>query len=84
MIRPALLAEVTLALMTAIGIYACYRLAVPFLPALTWAIALTILFSPAQRWLARKVLRPSLAAFACVAFIGAIVVVPVSFVGQQL
>ena len=34
----------TLVLMaaTAVGIYLCYRLAVPFLPALAWALALAV------------------------------------------
>ena len=30
---------------TAIGIYLCYRLALPFLAALVWALALAVLFS---------------------------------------
>jgi predicted PurR-regulated permease PerM len=75
---------VVLTLITVFGLYLCYRLAVPFLPALTWALALAVLFAPVQRWFESKRLRPSLAAAACVTLIGVIVVVPVTFVSQQL
>ena len=36
---------------TAFGIYICYLLAAPFVPALAWALALAVLFTPLQRWL---------------------------------
>ncbi len=68
---------------TALGIYLCYRLALPFVPALAWALALAVLFAPLQRHLEAK-LRPNLAACVSVLLIGLIVVVPATFVGQQL
>lgn len=76
----------TLVLMvaTAAGVYLCYRLAVPFLPSLAWALGLAILFAPFQRWVELKIKPPSLAAFLSVLVIGLIVVVPVTFVVQQL
>ena len=76
----------TLVLMaaTAFGIYLCCRLAAPFLPALAWALALAVLFTPFQRWLESKIKRHSLAAVVCVIVIGLIVVVPATFVGQRL
>jgi len=76
----------TLVLMaaTALGIFLCYRLAAPFLPALAWALALAVLFAPLQRWLELKLKRPSLAAAISVLAIGLIVVVPATFVGQQI
>jgi predicted PurR-regulated permease PerM len=76
----------TLVLMgaTVVGIYLCYRLATPFLPALAWALALAVLFCPLQRWLESKLKRPSLAAVVSVLVVGLIVVVPVTFVGQRL
>jgi predicted PurR-regulated permease PerM len=40
-----------LALATGFGMYLCYLLATPFLPALTAALALAVLFTPFQRWL---------------------------------
>lgn len=69
---------------TAVGIYLCYLLAEPFLPALTWAIALSVLFAPFQRWLESKIRHPGLAAIIAVVVIAFIVVVPVLFVGQKL
>lgn len=76
----------TLVLMavSALGLYLCYRLAAPFLPALAWALALAVLFSPFQRWLESKLQRPSLAAGVSVLVIGLIVVVPATFVGHRL
>ncbi|MDZ4403602.1 AI-2E family transporter [Prosthecobacter sp.] len=76
----------TLVLMvaTAFGIYLCYRLAVPFLPPLAWALGLAVLFTPFQRWVESKLKHPRLAAFVSVLVIGVIVVVPLTFVGQRL
>lgn len=75
----------TLVLMsvTGLGIYLCYRLALPFVPALAWAVALAVLFAPLQRRLEAK-LRSGLAASVSLLLIGLIVVVPAAFVGQQL
>ena len=69
---------------TAFGIYLSYRLAVPFLPPLAWALGLSVLFTPFQRWVESKLKHPRLAAFVSVLVIGVIVVVPLTFVGQQL
>ncbi len=73
-----------LAVTTAFGIYLCYRMAVPFLAALVWAVALAVLFAPFQQWLETKFKHPSLAAGLSVLVIGLIVVVPATFVGQRL
>jgi predicted PurR-regulated permease PerM len=75
---------VVLAVAIAIGAYLCFRLAIPFLPALAWALALAVLFAPLQRWLEAKLRRPSLAAAVAVLLIGLIVLVPAVFVLQQL
>ena len=76
----------TLVLMvaTAFGAYVCYRLVVPFLPALAWALALAVLFTPLQRRLEATFKRPSLAALVSVLAIGVIVVGAATFVGQRL
>ncbi len=73
-----------LALATALGIYICFRIAAPFLPAVAWALALAVLFSPFQRWLEARIRHPSLAALVAVLVICVAVVVPATFVGQQL
>lgn len=76
----------TLVLMaaTVIGAYFCYRMAAPFLPAITGAFALAVLFSPMQAWLEQKLKNASLAAGVSVLAIALIVVVPATFVVQQL
>jgi predicted PurR-regulated permease PerM len=70
--------------MIALGIFLCYRLAVPFVSALVWALALAVAFAPFHRWLESKLKRRTLAAAACVLVVGLILVVPATFVGQQL
>jgi len=76
----------TLVLMaaTALGIFLCYRLAVPFLSSLAWALGLAILFTPFQRWVESKLKQPRLAAIISVLVIGLIVVVPMTLVVQRL
>jgi predicted PurR-regulated permease PerM len=69
---------------TAFGIYLCYRMALPFVPALTWALSLAVLFMPVHRWLESTVKQPNLAASVSVLGIGLIVVVPATFVAQRL
>jgi predicted PurR-regulated permease PerM len=73
-----------LLVVTGSGIYLCYRLAMPFLQALAWALALAVLFTPFQRWLESKFKRPGLSAGIAVLVVGLIVVVPAMFVGQRL
>ncbi|MCY7354302.1 MAG: AI-2E family transporter [Lysobacter sp.] len=66
------------------GLYLCYRLASPFLPALAWALALAVLFAPAQRWLEAKLKYPSVAATINVLIVAVIVVLPATFIGDRL
>jgi len=73
-----------LLLATAIGVFVCFRLAVPFLPALTWALVLAVLFAPFQGWLEGRVRQPSLAAMVAVLVIVLIVAVLATFVVQRL
>lgn len=69
---------------TVVGIYFCYRLAAPFFPAFTWALALAVLFAPLYRWLESKVKYPNLAATICVLVAALIVVVPATFVAERI
>ncbi len=73
-----------LLLLTALGVYLCYRMTLPFIAALAWALALAVLFAPMQRWLERKFQQATLAALTSVLVIALIVVVPAVMVGQQL
>lgn len=75
---------VALALLTALGIYLCYRLALPCMPSLVWASALALIFTPLQRWMERRVKRPNLAALLSLVVIGLLVVVPATWFAQKL
>lgn len=81
---PSHVQTVVVATATVLGIYLCYRLTVPFLPALAWAVAFAVLFMPLQRRLESLLTHPGLAAMVSVAVISLIVVVPVTFLGQRL
>ena len=76
----------TLVLMaaTALGVYLCYLLALPFLSPLVWALALAVVLTPFQRWVESKLKRPNLAAFISVLVIGLAVLGLATFVGQRL
>ena len=66
------------------GIYLCYRLTLPFLGALAWALALAVVFTPLQRWIESKMKRPNLAAFVSVLMIAVVVLGLTLFVGRRL
>lgn len=70
--------------LTVFGVFLCYRLTVPFLPALTWAVTLAVLFVPAHRWIEERLRRPNLAATLSVVIVAVIVVVPATFVTERL
>ncbi len=69
---------------TALGIYLCFRLAMPFIAAIAWALALAVLFSPFQSWLESKLKRPGLAAFVTSLVLALGVLLIATFVGQRL
>ena len=67
-----------------LGIYLSYRLAAPFLAALTWALGLAILVAPLHRWLESKIKLPNLVATISVLLVLIIVVVPAIFVADRI
>jgi len=69
---------------TIAGIYVCYRLTAPFLPALAWALMLAVLVAPLQRWTEARLKRPGLAATLCVVVTALIVVGPALLVAARL
>lgn len=73
-----------LMMVTVLGIYLCYKMALPFLAVVAWALTLAVLFMPLQNWLEAKLKRTGLAAFISIFLIGLIVVIPAIFVGQQM
>lgn len=69
---------------TILGLFVCYLLMVPFVPALTWAMALAVLFAPAHRWVEAHVKSNDLAAAISVVAIGLLVLVPITFLSSRL
>ncbi len=69
---------------TAFGLYLCYRLALPFLAALTWAIVLAIVLAPLHRRLQSRIRDTNLAALVLVAAAAIIVLTLLILVAQQL
>jgi predicted PurR-regulated permease PerM len=69
---------------TGLGIFLCYRLVLPFVTALAWALALAVVFAPFQGWVESKVKHPNLAALISVLVVGLGVFALASFVGQRL
>ncbi|AWI60485.1 AI-2E family transporter [Sinorhizobium fredii] len=68
----------------AAGIVVCYLLAVPFLPALTWALVLAIMFHPLHRRISKDLRYPDIAAAATVAIAAFVVAVPLTLVAERL
>ncbi|CAH2408831.1 AI-2E family transporter [Mesorhizobium escarrei] len=69
---------------TMIGLYVCYLLALPFLPALTWAMVLAIVLHPAHRRVEERLRNQNLAALISVSVAAVAVGLPLIFVAQQL
>ncbi len=71
-------------LATGVGIYVCYLLAVPFLPPLVWAVSLAVVFAPFQGRLEVRLRNHGVAALVAVVAIGCLLVIPATFIGQNL
>src|SRR5215472_6804414 len=56
--------------------YLCWRILLPFLPAVCWALALAIIAEPMRAWLSRKSVPPSVTAAIVVVLILAVVAGP--------
>jgi predicted PurR-regulated permease PerM len=69
---------------TLIGIYFCYRLALPFLAALTWALTITVLAGQLHRRFVRRIKWPRLAAGLSVAMLAVCVLLPLAFLAHHL
>jgi len=75
---------IALAVLAGVGIYLCYRLALPCIPSLIWAGALALVCAPLHRRIEARVRRPSLAAAVSLVIIGLLVVVPATWFAHKL
>lgn len=73
-----------LLLATALVCYLCYRIAAPFVPALTWALALTVIASPLHDRISRLTDRRTIAAGLTVLMVGVTLVAPAVFVVREI
>lgn len=73
-----------LMLATLVAFYLCYLLVRPFLPAVTWALAVAIAAYPIQRWLKLRIRNDGIAAGLTTVIIGVILMVPGYFLARQL
>lgn len=69
---------------TALAFYICYQLALPFLPAITWALALAVVAHPLHTGILRRIKRPNLAAGLAVFIVAVVIVTPGIFLAQRL
>ncbi|HEX5733580.1 MAG TPA: AI-2E family transporter [Blastocatellia bacterium] len=73
-----------LVIATALAFYLCYRLVLPFLPALAWALALAVVAHPLHEWIARRIHQANIAAGLSVIIVTIILVAPALFVTERL
>lgn len=69
---------------TILSFYLCYRLVLPFVPALAWALALAVVARPIHEWIAGRVRNPDVAAGLAVVVVALMILLPAFLVMQQL
>ncbi|HEY7517586.1 MAG TPA: AI-2E family transporter [Methylomirabilota bacterium] len=69
---------------TLLGVYLCYRLAQPFLPALAWGLALAVVAYPIHKAICRRIPHAAVAAALSVAAVAIVIIAPAAFVIHQL
>ena len=73
-----------LAALTVVLIGLCGLLAIPFLPAITWGVALAIIAWPIHRWIGQRIEQRAFASvLSCLAVV-MVILVPAGFVSYQL
>lgn len=81
--RDSLTTAVLLAF-TALSILVCIVVVAPFIPAITWALAVAIVAYPLHSWIRSRIQRPDLAAAICVALLTLGLLIPIVFVAQEI
>ena len=81
---PGHIHSLVLMAVTLAGLYLCYRMALPLLPALAWALAFALLLVPVQRWLEPRLRSPGTAAGLLVLLGGVGVLFPAMLVADRL
>lgn len=71
-------------LITAVALALSFLLVQPFIPALTWALALAIVIMPVHRWIERRIHTPNVAASVSVVLVAVTIVAPSYFIIQSV
>ena len=75
---------IVLAVITVFFFYLSYKLVLPFLPALTWAVAIAVVAYPVHDWMQRRIKRKSLVAGIAVLAVTVVILGPAVFVVHQV
>ena len=75
---------IALFLLTTVALALCFLVTKPFIPALTWALALAIVVMPVHRWIERRVSHPNGAAMISVVLVAVTIVAPSYFIIQSV
>jgi predicted PurR-regulated permease PerM len=74
----------TLLLTTFLVVALCIAIAVPFVPALTWAVVFAILASPLHTWIQRRLSNKNIAALLAVVLVAIVIIAPVAWISIQI
>ena len=69
---------------TVLGVYLCYRLVEPFVPALAWGLALAVVAYPMHKTICRRIPHAALSAALSVVAVALVIIAPAAFVIHQL
>jgi predicted PurR-regulated permease PerM len=69
---------------TAVALYVCYLIVQPFVPALSWGLALAVVGYPLHKVICRRIPQATVAAALTVTVIAVAIIGPVAFVVRQL
>jgi predicted PurR-regulated permease PerM len=75
---------IALLIATAVAVYLCYLVVYPFLPALTWALALAVVARPVHHWIAARIPYEGVAAVISVALVTLLLLAPLVLVTWQV
>lgn len=78
------LSTITLLILVAAGVVGCFIITAPFLPALTWALALAVVAHPLHTWLEQRIGRPDIASGLSVILITVLLLAPFVLLGHHL
>ncbi len=82
--RKELLRMMVLAALAVLLVYLCWRILIPFLPAISWAFALAVIAAPVYRRLRARLVSPTLASLLTVILVVVVVIVPALVLARAL